>query len=468
MDAYQQFINDRCLEIIDELNSSSIFVSFEQTILILLDRFEAPSLNSLLNFSDNESLVIVTKSVLILQWLYDINIKIYNFISCYLSTHCIISIKDIDEQLTKILHAFQFQTFNEIIIKLQNGNDPNMIDIDSQNTLFPCVNDASFSNFGVGNLILHPLLRDYFSEIHRDTPVLNQKIFISEMCIINWIYEDKELLNDPKIFDNKNCDVLQHLFKDKFRAMGYLSSQSAGICFQNKASLWCELLMTLMRIQKSANRKAQVGAHFQEGKDNNKNKTDSETGITYLPNSFENNDNNINHKEIHGISFDGKMKWIFKDNCTSSYLQTITNSELLGCFPWNRGGKLDSHSTGRWGEALVFHYLRKIMPFCKVYWLNEKEETKAPYDIKVESPGANSKLVVTTFIEVKSTRSHENNVFDISLSEWQFATSLPKVNYHVYRVLNVGNESSVYIIKMIDILNCIDNGMAKLCLAINI
>jgi len=39
---------------------------------------------------------------------------------------------------------------------------------------------------------------------------------------------------------------------------------------------------------------------------------------------------------------------------------------------------------GRWGEALVHNYLLATLPpHRRVEWLNETDETKAPYDLKI-------------------------------------------------------------------------------------
>ena len=72
----------------------------------------------------------------------------------------------------------------------------------------------------------------------------------------------------------------------------------------------------------------------------------------------------------------------------------------------------------------------------------------------------------TTYVEVKTTRFQENNIFELSLWEWEFATANPKVPYHIYRVYNAGNSSKVSISIIRDVHESIKQGKIKLCIGI--
>lgn len=172
-------------------------------------------------------------------------------------------------------------------------------------------------------------------------------------------------------------------------------------------------------------------------------------------------------------------------------MYTINNESIRDLVPWYgvlSGGNeeiLDLHSIGKWGEALVYQYLMGKNPSLQVAglasptveWLNEKEETRAGYDIITTAPkrvdnqgfGAGkrtSSVAETTYIEVKTSRFDNLNTFEISLWEWQFATSNPRVRYHIYRVYNAFSPTKVRIVVLEDVLELITTKKVKLCLNI--
>jgi hypothetical protein len=103
--------------------------------------------------------------------------------------------------------------------------------------------------------------------------------------------------------------------------------------------------------------------------------------------------------------------------------------------------------------------------------MNENTESKACYDIIVTTPIAKcdsdtATRYTTTYIEVKSTKYNDANVFELSLWEWEFAMANPKVPYHIYRVYNAGDANNVRVEIITDIQQMIVEGSVKLCLAI--
>jgi hypothetical protein len=147
-----------------------------------------------------------------------------------------------------------------------------------------------------------------------------------------------------------------------------------------------------------------------------------------------------------------------------------------GCVPWHGAiaspGELDRgdrHAVGRWGEALVHNYLKATLPpsHC-VTWLNQSEETKAPYDLTI-SPrgqtahrGGGKASGGSVFCEVKTTRYADHNAFELSYFEWQFMASEPPVEYHIYRVCVQGPTITV----IEDPLQAIKDGRVRLCMAV--
>lgn len=154
------------------------------------------------------------------------------------------------------------------------------------------------------------------------------------------------------------------------------------------------------------------------------------------------------------------------DSC-HDLLEVISNEKIrkvLTQFPSLSSS--DSFSIGKWGEALVYQYLvleRKFNPkIQEVVWVNEGEETKAAYDIRMKKKEKTRDK--TIFIEVKSSKFDKKNSFTLSLWEWKFATELPKVNYQIYRVRNAGDPLKVDIVVIRDALELIERGGLKLCL----
>jgi hypothetical protein len=149
-------------------------------------------------------------------------------------------------------------------------------------------------------------------------------------------------------------------------------------------------------------------------------------------------------------------------------------------FPWGLPplDRRDARSVGRWGEAFVFQYLVQKYPpeaGAAVEWVNESEETRAAYDLKVTfSSGqgrgkAHPRQHETIFIEVKTTSSEHQRVFDFSPQEWDFATrsvGSRLVNYHIYRVFGAGDPAKVNMRVVTDLPAAIASNKARLCIGV--
>lgn len=127
---------------------------------------------------------------------------------------------------------------------------------------------------------------------------------------------------------------------------------------------------------------------------------------------------------------------------------------------------LSAEAVGRYGEDLVNRFLSFSLPtIAEVEWVNAREESTAAYDVVVREPTR------TTFVEVKTSRFLDKNVFELSWNEWQFALSVScrgsqALHYHVYRVVGVGARlQDICIVVLKDIVALVQAGIVKLCLA---
>jgi hypothetical protein len=134
---------------------------------------------------------------------------------------------------------------------------------------------------------------------------------------------------------------------------------------------------------------------------------------------------------------------------------------------------------------------------CEVEWLNQHEESRACYDLilrhasgpaaascfstshHASPPGTAGSATAhtgaataqdTVYVEVKSSRYSDRNVFELSLWEWQFACAEwqygGRVPYHIYRVFAAGDAARVRIVIITDLMRLITEGRVKLCLAV--
>lgn len=96
---------------------------------------------------------------------------------------------------------------------------------------------------------------------------------------------------------------------------------------------------------------------------------------------------------------------------------------------------------GRWGEQLVFSYLRsRVQPGHSVRWVNENSESGLPFDLMVvkhDSLAQTAGEVVVAYIEVKSTATQNRSWFEVSHREWLLAQQYGD-KYQIYRVFGAG------------------------------
>lgn len=151
----------------------------------------------------------------------------------------------------------------------------------------------------------------------------------------------------------------------------------------------------------------------------------------------------------------------------STPISAVSLERLSVCIPWTLHLPLhDNKATGRWGEALVYQYLLYTSPSnVTVEWVNDPVETLASYDI-ILSDRRPSGAIVTTFIEVKSTRYDDKNAFSLSFTELEFISKHPRPKYDIYRVYNAGSREDVRIVILKDVYDLMQYKKIALYLAV--
>eukprot|EP00435_Cladocopium_sp_Y103_P041146 s1855_g11.t1 len=101
--------------------------------------------------------------------------------------------------------------------------------------------------------------------------------------------------------------------------------------------------------------------------------------------------------------------------------------------------KEEREKVGRWGEQFVYHYLKQKLESedagKRVLWVNEIEETGFQYDLRIEDGNGE----VDAYVEVKTSRAKDKQLFEMSYREWTFAQK-EGGKFVIFRVSNAGKE----------------------------
>ncbi|CAE7633293.1 NOV [Symbiodinium sp. CCMP2456] len=100
----------------------------------------------------------------------------------------------------------------------------------------------------------------------------------------------------------------------------------------------------------------------------------------------------------------------------------------------------EREKVGRWGEQFVYEYLQKKLEHedsqKRVIWVNEVEETGFQYDLRIEDSSSGD---VEAYVEVKTSRAKDKQLFEMSYREWTFAQKEGS-KFVIFRVSNAGKE----------------------------
>lgn len=154
----------------------------------------------------------------------------------------------------------------------------------------------------------------------------------------------------------------------------------------------------------------------------------------------------------------------FENIRISNFTDITLSSSALPNPPMNTNANTSSNeidqAIGRWGEEFVYKYLVWKYPDAEIKWMNETKESGQPYDIQIVHKNAANRK---DLIEVKTTRVHKQNTFQISVAELECLLDNQK-NYFIYRVYYANDEKS----STISILNQIKYHLQQKQLALSI
>ncbi|XP_047140685.1 uncharacterized protein LOC100210004 isoform X2 [Hydra vulgaris] len=121
----------------------------------------------------------------------------------------------------------------------------------------------------------------------------------------------------------------------------------------------------------------------------------------------------------------------------------IIIQDTLKDFEKSKLDKEKSDRSGYFGEFIVYRHIEETYKDditkgkVKIFWLNEKEETGDPYDIKIEFTDQNveseSSNIKCIYIEVKTSYLDGKKEFEISANQLRFAFD-QQASFHLYRV----------------------------------
>jgi len=166
----------------------------------------------------------------------------------------------------------------------------------------------------------------------------------------------------------------------------------------------------------------------------------------------------------HGATIDcSKSTSVEVATSQSIRISTLTGSNLYSLSPSSitinpTGNPVDS-STGRQGEEIVFRFLKCKHPNEHVEWMNAEQESLLPYDIQIKR---NNQV---EFIEVKTTRIHDQHTFQISFEEMEWLRQNPE-NYHIYRVYYSDDPNSTKITIIPKVRYHLEKKQLALCMTI--
>ncbi len=113
---------------------------------------------------------------------------------------------------------------------------------------------------------------------------------------------------------------------------------------------------------------------------------------------------------------------------------------------------------GKWSEEAVYKYLKDLNIYSMITWVNEKEESRLPYDFCVIENGEEK------YIEVKGTPSSNKDLFYLSINEWHLMAK-QKENYSILRVYNSG-KTNIQIRVFSNPFEQIEEGKIKIALIV--
>lgn len=483
-------VEHRTLEIVDELVSKhQQWVTFELLVSILLDRY---SVNKLEDLGVNQ-----IESVRTLHLVLELNRKLNVFLNLYSGSRGIITLLNLETDACDMLKAFHYPTIVEIKRNLEaREQDPNEIGIGLDQSASTSSQISRIADFGLGELQRHPIVANMFpttSVLRREQMKSTGAVLVSIAEYLQRIqhFDEEE---DPKVKESIDIGELSNfLLEERWTEDNYDSLAMAGVRLEHVGTheiLACKFLSTSKK-GVHVNRIDNTAVDTAVGIMRSKRLYETQKGDTSSPpQSTKKTRNESDNPTASPVELSMTHHTETRSGLVTEEIATGELKELCFSKEWANDQKLKdrdrdqlatagagataAREIGRWGEALVYHYLMsRIKPSRKVLWVNKDEEGQTAYDLIVEESCAvhqtgstPSTKTRTTFIEVKSTRFPDKNVFDISQNEWAFASAEPPLRYDIYRVYNAGDPNRVRITIVKDLYRQIKDQKVRLALVL--
>lgn len=475
-------IEVRCLEIVDELiHEHRQWVTYELLVSIVLDRFSVTKLEDLG--------VTHVENIPTLHLALELNRRISSFLHVYCANRGIVTLLNLEVDTCAMLRTFHYPAVSDLKKKFdRSAVDPNEIGIGIGADDARASSSSRVEDFGLGELQSHPYVRSLFPTVG----VANQEKLKSVGDVLSGLcdYLKRARSQASDNYPNKNMDVINvdelksFLLEEVWSSDAYDSLDQAGIDLKYVSKheiLACNQQLALLEDIQTGDKYSNV----------------AETAVGIMRNK------RLYDDHAHYVSPSAKKVKTRGDGLAPGHVDLVLNNRhndnkahsLLAeeipaedlqelCFAKEWAGNSATTAAvvkdvGRWGEALVYHFLVSragFSPHRKVLWVNKDEESQAAYDLIVEESVAEAKdgdkrqdegkRTKTTFIEVKATRFPDRNVFDISPNEWAFATADPPLRYDLYRVYNAGDPNNVRITIVKDLYRQIKDQKVRLALVL--
>lgn len=464
-------------------------------------------LQSFLSFYNVHSLECLGISNLpTLDLIYVLDKKTTTFLEAYLGLHEIITLKDIETDLLHLLNSFRIPSLKKQHSLLRK--DGNELDIDDDDDNNENNSIARFADFGIGELHCHPILKPLFPRFPTSSLLVRSEVYVH---LLSWLEDSQQLSQSPEnliiekfqqhltsLLDVSACNeagvvfigplhhdmlLLQHIRRRRFESEIELKKrflEGVSETQTHKKRPLNKEAVKVSSMEYSYGCNYDVNHHINCNIRNDMMFSSSSTnrsGLADLLKISDQKPSDDNSKDGTQVAVE-----IFHFNTsTSSFVEKkmhMTRTEAVHsidmnrvysfCLPWKSPPvDTDDHRViGRWGEALVYQFLLFTRSNDAIVWLNLESECNAAYDLTIthRCEGSAQRLQATRFIEVKTTRFTDKNVFQISPWEYDFMYTHPRPSYDIYRVYGAPDNPRLVIYE--DVYTLIQQKQVGLCLAV--
>ena len=494
--------------IIDTIVQGGGYAQFSMVLSILLSQHNVLTLQDLGH-----------PSLPTLDLLLALEKKVNTFVNLYLATHDIVSLRDLEVEVVQLLRSFNIPTLSEL--KQSMTTDKNEVDIEypleaddvvgnqaSEKSSAPSSSSASspplpsvfsFQKYGIGQLQKHPFI------IHHLPVTLKRQLGACEVYKLFASYLDSqdsrmkyrnidvlafanylcknvnvELLAETGIiFTSNNLQhddlILRHVLREKSKSTAVNNiTESPSVDAIIRQDLQTQSLEQEMESRKRLKENGNDGSMEQLIKRRAQRSTFNDDVGEINSSSSPLCKVEVEIFRPSNLTVKTQSNLHIEEKITSPKVNYMAEEiDCLNCCEYCvphvtlQVNSCDHHAVGRWGEALVYNFLLLTRPEAEITWMNIDNESNAYYDIVMSNlPEKNraQSLQFTRFIEVKTTKFHDKNVFQISPWEYEFLCKHPRPKYDIYRVYGAPTQPRIVIYE--DVFQLIQEKEISLCLAV--